>query len=512
MNEEQVRTTVELILSHPAHLIFYCASTGTVFLDGRRAAQDFFQRAAMSDMSPVRFFDPGWFRSRYRVTAANAFLSDLQNPQWRFAVPSPVFAPRWYARRYSLPSSVHPLLDFLLCAEDRNPHPLLDVKFLKQQSSSWNVGSIALEYLTDVQRFRLKPHPLFDTQWYLLNNPDVAAAAVNPLEHYLQFGHAEGRTPNRLFSIKWYRDKTLDQRRDANTEPLTSYVTTGMYQGATPAPGLDALTKPSVRLTEYGPAPYLHAVEHDRSLHAVMRHRPVLHDGVIGNYLSSCLHDFNPLLPRHTVLLRKQRIALMYSYKCASARIVYWWLDQKNLLEAALSFSEWSHSFENIYRNSRDYVQDALTFDPAQYHVYKFVRNPLWRAASSFTQLLHEPKSFNIPAGETQISFMEFLDRVASTNFWNGDGHCIPQRLSLEGEGKVVPRVLKIEDGLNSHLRSLEAAHALRASNYQKHHDVDRNLEFHAKQNRANISVGPDIRIPYRSTPDYRALLTPGSI
>jgi serralysin len=33
----------------------------------------------------------------------------------------------------------------------------------------------------------------FDTQGYLAANPDVAAAGMNPLDHFLQFGIYEGR-------------------------------------------------------------------------------------------------------------------------------------------------------------------------------------------------------------------------------------------------------------------------------------------------------------------------------
>jgi serralysin len=33
----------------------------------------------------------------------------------------------------------------------------------------------------------------FDTLGYLAENPDVAAAGVNPLEHFLSFGIYEGR-------------------------------------------------------------------------------------------------------------------------------------------------------------------------------------------------------------------------------------------------------------------------------------------------------------------------------
>jgi serralysin len=38
------------------------------------------------------------------------------------------------------------------------------------------------------------PSAGFDTLGYLAANPDVAAAGVNPLDHFLQFGIDEGRT------------------------------------------------------------------------------------------------------------------------------------------------------------------------------------------------------------------------------------------------------------------------------------------------------------------------------
>jgi hypothetical protein len=37
------------------------------------------------------------------------------------------------------------------------------------------------------------PAANFDTKLYLVRNPDVAAAGIDPLQHYLQFGTAEGR-------------------------------------------------------------------------------------------------------------------------------------------------------------------------------------------------------------------------------------------------------------------------------------------------------------------------------
>lgn len=41
----------------------------------------------------------------------------------------------------------------------------------------------------------LDPSAEFDSDWYCINNPDVAAAGVNPLIHYIRYGQQEGRLP-----------------------------------------------------------------------------------------------------------------------------------------------------------------------------------------------------------------------------------------------------------------------------------------------------------------------------
>jgi hypothetical protein len=42
----------------------------------------------------------------------------------------------------------------------------------------------------------------FDAQYYLLHNPDVAAARVDPLFHFNAVGWHEGRNPNALFDTR----------------------------------------------------------------------------------------------------------------------------------------------------------------------------------------------------------------------------------------------------------------------------------------------------------------------
>jgi len=55
--------------------------------------------------------------------------------------------------------------------------------------------------------------PSLDVQWYLKNNPDVAAAGVDPLQHYLTFGKNEGRWPCALPALE------LDQELWQAAEP-----------------------------------------------------------------------------------------------------------------------------------------------------------------------------------------------------------------------------------------------------------------------------------------------------
>ena len=65
------------------------------------------------------------------------------------------------------------------------------------------------------------PNPLFSCRFYLANNPDVAAASIHPIEHYLQYGAAEGRQPHPAVAPEWLARK-LDL--DAGTNVIGEYL------------------------------------------------------------------------------------------------------------------------------------------------------------------------------------------------------------------------------------------------------------------------------------------------
>jgi hypothetical protein len=67
---------------------------------------------------------------------------------------------------------------------------------------------------------------LFDRDWYLNAYPDVAAAGLDPLSHFLGFP-AERRNPNALFDAKaWAQTRGLDPTANA----LADYVEGGAWK------------------------------------------------------------------------------------------------------------------------------------------------------------------------------------------------------------------------------------------------------------------------------------------
>ncbi|MFC4171993.1 peroxidase family protein [Microvirga sp. GCM10011540] len=72
----------------------------------------------------------------------------------------------------------------------------------------------------------------FDTGFYLESNPDVAAAGINALDHYLRFGAVEGRDPSAGFDSTAYLTANPDVAA-AGINPLEHFLRFGIYEGRT---------------------------------------------------------------------------------------------------------------------------------------------------------------------------------------------------------------------------------------------------------------------------------------
>ena len=74
----------------------------------------------------------------------------------------------------------------------------------------------------------------FDPQFYLAQNPDVAAAHMDPYQHYLKYGAKEGRDPNPYFDTKYYLAHNADVAA-AGMNPLLHYDKYGWEEGRDPS-------------------------------------------------------------------------------------------------------------------------------------------------------------------------------------------------------------------------------------------------------------------------------------
>jgi len=82
-------------------------------------------------------------------------------------------------------------------------------------------------------RIGLEPNMVFDTKWYLEQNPDVAEGNLNPLLHYALFGEASGRDPSPLFEARWYAETNRTDK------PLAHYLA-HRFGPFSPIPEFDA--------------------------------------------------------------------------------------------------------------------------------------------------------------------------------------------------------------------------------------------------------------------------------
>lgn len=79
---------------------------------------------------------------------------------------------------------------------------------------------------------------LFDPVYYLLNNPDVRIADIDPLFHYVRNGWKEGRNPSKDFDGNYYLATYADVK-SSGINPLIHYVRFGKAEGRFPLPGKD---------------------------------------------------------------------------------------------------------------------------------------------------------------------------------------------------------------------------------------------------------------------------------
>lgn len=76
----------------------------------------------------------------------------------------------------------------------------------------------------------IQKNNLFNTGYYLKNNPDVRLSGKNPLIHYIHYGYKESKNPSLWFDSNYYLNKYKDVKK-SNLNPLVHYSLYGKKEG-----------------------------------------------------------------------------------------------------------------------------------------------------------------------------------------------------------------------------------------------------------------------------------------
>ena len=74
---------------------------------------------------------------------------------------------------------------------------------------------------------------VFDPVWYVAQYPDIGAAGVDPVQHFLTVGFSEGRNPNPFFDASWYA-RTYPDVAAHGENPFVHYLFYGAREGRKP--------------------------------------------------------------------------------------------------------------------------------------------------------------------------------------------------------------------------------------------------------------------------------------
>ena len=182
--------------------------------------------AYLLEITPL--FDAEWYKERHPEVSdpVQHYLTE----GWRLGYdPSPLFSAAHYAKSYP-EVDANPLIHFLeygYChgfAVSAVPPVLPDPPGMESD------------------RELLEQSPLFDAQWYLTNNTDVAQAGLDALTHYLEYGYKD-REPSPYFHAMAYLEANPDLRAAA-VNPLVHYLRSGCWEnrcGAVSTPSFEPI-------------------------------------------------------------------------------------------------------------------------------------------------------------------------------------------------------------------------------------------------------------------------------
>ncbi|PWB82449.1 MAG: glycosyl transferase [Methylocystaceae bacterium] len=182
------------------------------------------------------YFDEDFYRSTYQIRLDVDALEHYLTIGWREGFdPSPTFSASEYLKFNShvATTGVSPLYH---CVSTQSKPLSRAARRSTQPLRSLDAANIQTESnLPDREKLLSVIAQEFDAAHYLRENSDVAAANVDPLDHYVDHGWREGRNPSPLFWTNYYLSQYGDVR-SAGINPFYHYIVFGRSEGRSPNP------------------------------------------------------------------------------------------------------------------------------------------------------------------------------------------------------------------------------------------------------------------------------------
>ena len=189
-------------------------------------------------------FDAAWYLNSYRDLASLDPLAHFCTVGWKEGRrPNPYFVTDWYLRENQdvQRGGLNPVLHYLRFGEagGRAPAPFFDLVWYRTVHQAEPGETLLCHFLQRRRSGDVSPLPEFDPAYYLTTYPDIAAAGVDPFEHYLFWGFREGRNPSAQFDTRYYQRRYLDGELEENpllhfrqvlkVHPMPSAADTGVF-------------------------------------------------------------------------------------------------------------------------------------------------------------------------------------------------------------------------------------------------------------------------------------------
>lgn len=174
-------------------------------------------------------FDAAWYLERHPDVQRAGIdpLRHYHEQGWRLGYwPNPYFDPCWYREQNPdvRRNDADPLLHYMRTGERerQRPVPHFDPAWYRAAYGLGESAPVLRHFLQRRHTGEVSPIAEFDACWYLQTYRDIAAAGIDPVEHYMVQGYKEARNPSPRFDTRFYRQRYLNG--DTTVNPLLHYL------------------------------------------------------------------------------------------------------------------------------------------------------------------------------------------------------------------------------------------------------------------------------------------------